>query len=93
MCYIHTKGKTFHVSTSVRGLAAMSDHQLDEMAPNIIVDGQRLRTAAQVRSLLDEVLAEGFEYIPSEGCDNYDSRGLCQGHKRIGGIVHDKGAV
>lgn len=82
MCYIHAKGKTFHISTSIRGLAAMTDHQLDEMAPNIIVDGRRLENAAQVRSLLDEALAEGFECIPAEGCDNYDSRGMCQGHTK-----------
>lgn len=69
-----------HISTSIRGLAAMTDQQLDEIAPEIIVDGKRLQTAAQVRELLAEALAEGFECIPAEGCDNYDSRGFCKGH-------------
>lgn len=72
--------KRRHISTSIRGLAAMSDHQLDEMAPNIIVDGKRLQTASEVRELLAEALAEGFECIPAEGCDHYDSRGYCLGH-------------
>lgn len=69
-----------HVGTSIRGLAAMTDQQLDEIAPSITVEGKRLQTAAQVRELLNEALAAGFECIPAEGCDNYDARGFCKGH-------------
>lgn len=72
--------KRRHISTSIRGLAAMTDPQLDEMAAHIRVDGKPLCCAAQVRNLLDEILAEGFEYIPADGCDNFDSKGLCLGH-------------
>ena len=71
-----------HISTSIRGLAALSDQQLDEIAKHIKVEGKPLKTAAQVRALLDEALAEGFECIPAEGCDNFDSRGFCRGHER-----------
>ena len=69
-----------HVGTSIRGLAALNDQQLDEIAPNIIVDGKQLQTAAEVRELLAAALSDGFECIPAEGCDNYDARGFCKGH-------------
>ena len=53
-----------------------------QMAPCITVDGAPLRTAAQVRRMLKEARAEGLEFIPAAGCDNYDSKGLCKGHTR-----------
>ena len=72
--------RRWHIGTSIRGLAAMSDHKLDEMAPHILVNGKPLRTAAEVRKMLDDALADGMEYIPSDECDHYDERGLCLGH-------------
>ena len=62
-----------HVGTSIAGLEALSDYRLGKLAPCIKVDGVPLRTAAQ---------AAGLEVLPAEGCDNYDSRGMCKGHDR-----------
>lgn len=71
-----------HISTSIKGLEALTDYRLKKLAPHIKVDGVPLRTAAQVRRMLKQAQAEGFEFIPADGCDNYDSRGMCKGHAR-----------
>ena len=71
-----------HVGTSIAGLEALSDYRLGKLAPCIKVDGVPLRTAAQVRRMLKEAQAAGLEVLPAEGCDNYDSRGMCKGHDR-----------
>lgn len=71
-----------HVGTSIAGLEALSDYRLGKLAPCIKVDGVALRTAAQVRRMLKEAQAAGLEGLPAEGCDNYDSRGMCKGHGR-----------
>ncbi len=71
-----------HVSTSIKGLEAMSDYRLKKMAPCIEVEGAPLRTAAEVRRILKEMQADGMEYIPADGCDHYDSKGLCLGHEK-----------
>ncbi len=71
-----------HVGTSIAGLEALSDYRLGKLAPCIKVDGVALRTAAQVRRMLKEAQAAGLEVLPAEGCDNYDSRGMCKGHGR-----------
>lgn len=72
-----------HISTSIKGLEAESDYRLKKMAPHIKVDGVPLRTAAQVRKALKKAQEEGFEFLPAEGCNNYDERGLCKGHKEV----------
>lgn len=69
-----------HISTSIRGLAALTDHQLEEYAPYMKVDGQPMRTASEVRKMLEEAMAEGLEFIPAEGCDHFDAKGCCLGH-------------
>lgn len=71
-----------HISTSIKGLEALTDYRLKKLAPHITVDGVPLRTATQVRRMLKEARAEGLEFIPAAGCDNYDSKGLCKGHAR-----------
>lgn len=71
-----------HVGTSIAGLEALSDYRLGKLAPCIKVDGVPLRTAAQVRRMLKEARAAELEVLPAEGCDNYDSRGMCKGHTR-----------
>lgn len=71
-----------HIGTSIKGLEALTDYRLKKMAPYIKVDGVPLRTAGQVRRMLKEARAEGLEFIPAAGCDNYDSKGLCKGHAR-----------
>ena len=71
-----------HVGTSIAGLEALSDYRLGKLAPCVKVDGVPLRTAAQVRRMLKEARAAGLEFLPAEGCDNYDSRGVCKGHDR-----------
>lgn len=71
-----------HVSTSIKGLEAMSDYRLKKIAPSIVVEGIPLRTAAELRRLLKELQADGMEYIPAEGCNHYDSKGLCLGHEK-----------
>ena len=35
-----------------------------------------------VRRMLKEARAAGLEVLPADGCDNYDSRGVCKGHDR-----------
>lgn len=69
-----------HVGTSIAGLEALSDYRLGKLAHYIKIDGVPLRTAAQVRRMLKEARAAGLEVLPAEGCDNYDSRGMCKGH-------------
>lgn len=71
---------TRHISTSIAGLEALTDYRLKKMAPYMTIDGKPLRTAAQVRRMLKEARAEGLEFIPAAGCDNYDCKGLCKGH-------------
>lgn len=71
-----------HFSTSIKGLESLTDYRLKKMAPHIKIDGVPLRTAAQVRRALKRAKEEGFEFLPAEGCDNYDSRGVCKGHTR-----------
>lgn len=69
-----------HISTSIAGLEALTDYRLKKMAPHFTVDGIPLRTATQVRRALKQARAEGLEFIPAAGCDNYDDKGLCKGH-------------
>ena len=68
-----------HVSTSIKGLEALSDYRLKKMAPYIEIDGVPLRTAAQVRRMLKKAQAERMEFLPAKGCANYDERGICKG--------------
>lgn len=72
-----------HISTSIKGLEAESDYRLKKIAPFIKVDGVPLRTAGQVRRMLKQARAEGLEFLPAEGCDNYDEHGLCKGHREV----------
>lgn len=80
-----------HISTSIKGLEAESDYRLKKMAPHIKVDGVPLRTAAQVRKALKKAQEEGFKFLPAEGCNNYDERGLCKGHKEVQHETADNG--
>lgn len=77
---IKTARSMRHISTSIEGLENLTNYRLKKMAPDIKVDGVPLRTAAQVRRMLREAKAEGFRFIPAEGCDHYDSEGRCLGH-------------
>lgn len=71
-----------HIGTSIKGLEALTDYRLKKMAPYIKVDGVPIRTAGQVRRMLKRAQEEGFEFLPAEGCDNYDAKGVCKGHTR-----------
>ena len=70
-----------HISTSIEGLENLSNYRLKKMAPYFMVDGVPCETAKQVREALRKAKAEGLEVIPAMGCDNYDEKGYCKGHK------------
>lgn len=69
-----------HMATSIAGLLALSDYELQKVAPYCTVDGKRLQTVDQVRQALHEAKSTGMEVIPSPECDNYDKWGYCKGH-------------
>lgn len=73
--------RRIHISVSVRGLMAQGDKDLEDIASCISVDDKRLETAQEVRDFLDEVLSEGWEYLPATGCDNFDPKKGCLGHE------------
>ena len=79
-----------HISTSTEGLMRQTDYRLKKMAPYIKVDGVPLKTAAQVRRVLCEALAEGQKYFMSEGCDNFDPKRGCMGCVVEDGDAHGK---
>lgn len=72
--------KTMHISLSVRGALAQSDKDLRSFVGNLTIDGRPARTVQEVRIILADALAEGMEYIPSDGCDNFDPKKGCLGH-------------
>jgi len=70
-----------HIATSIDGLLALSDRELKKMAPYCMEDGEKLRTAAQVREMLLKAKRIGMKVIPCPECDNYDEKGYCKGHE------------
>lgn len=72
-----------HVATSIEGLERLSDKELQEIAPHMMVNGEPLQTAKQVREALRKAREEGYEVIPAAECDHYDSTGRCLGHENF----------
>lgn len=62
--------RRIHTLVSVRGLLAQRDKDLENIAPFLIVDGKRLKTAQEARYFLEKELAEGHEYIPATDFNN-----------------------
>ena len=73
--------RRIHISTSVRGLLNLHDKDLEGIAPFVIVDGNRLKTAQELRYFLEKELAKGHELIAADGCDNFDPKKGCLGHE------------
>lgn len=70
-----------HISISVSGLLRLSNLALQRQWGGAIkVGGRRLRTASEIRGFLLEKQAEGYEVLPTEGCDNFDKMSGCMGH-------------
>lgn len=64
-------GTTHHICTSIPGLLRQSNKvlaRLFQMDPD------------QIRTELNERLARGEKYIPSEGCEGFDPVKGCPGH-------------
>ena len=71
-----------HIATSIDGLMKLSDRELQSIAKCCYEDGRQLKTAAQVREMLQRAKESGMQVIPSLECDNYDERGYCRGHEK-----------
>lgn len=71
-----------HVSMSVRGAIGLPDSELKSWVGSFYDDesGKPLRNVREIRLALAEALAEGHEYIKSQGCDNFDPKIGCLGH-------------
>lgn len=65
-------GRMFHMSSSIEGLLEQSDKQLASLFQ---MKGDKVR-----KELLRR-LNKGELYIPSEGCDTFDPKKGCPGHK------------
>lgn len=50
-----------HVATSIEGLERLSDKELQEIAPHMMVNGEPLKTANQVREALKKAREEGLK--------------------------------
>jgi len=72
--------RKIHLCISVRGALAQSDKELRILVGNIKHDGVKCRNVHEVRQFLIEALAEGYEYIGQEECDNFDPKKGCMGH-------------
>lgn len=72
--------RRIHMCLSVRGALAQPDHVLKEWVGAFKTNGRPCTCVRDVRENLIEALAEGYEYIPSEGCDNFDPKRGCLGH-------------
>lgn len=73
------KMTTRHISLSVRGALMQTDRELRAFVGNLTSDGKPCRTVAEVKALLVDALAEGYEFLPSEGCTNFDPKRGCMG--------------
>lgn len=65
---------TWHIYMSIAAAERMSDYQLEDAFSG---------TAAEIRTSLAIMKANGMEVIPSKGCDNRDSTGRCLGHETM----------
>lgn len=76
-------GKTRrHISISIRGAIGLPDSELKTWIGNLYDDetGDPVRSVREIRLSLAEELAEGFEYIRNQECDNFDPKRGCLGH-------------
>ncbi len=73
--------RRIHICLDVRGALARPDSVLRGWCGGIEKDGRPCATVREVREVLQEALAEGYEYSPAEGCDNFDPKRGCLGHE------------
>lgn len=69
-----------HLCFSVDGMLALKNRDLDGWASSFRVDGKPCGCGEEVRKALQEAKAEGWKYIPSAECDNFDPIKGCLGH-------------
>ena len=70
-----------HICMNVRGALSQSDGELRPWVGNIEHNGVKCKSIQEVRRFLTEALAEGYEYIGPEECDNFDPKKGCMGHQ------------
>lgn len=70
----------YHRSLDIRRALALSDAELDKIELTFTQDGEPITGTKAIRAALADELAEGSEYLPYAGCDNFDPQKGCLGH-------------
>ena len=83
----------FHVATSIEGLLALKDRDIQAMLPFFSgLDGEPAPSSVEeVREELQKELAEGHRLIRAHGCDNFDPVEGCLGHPLDGKEFNEYG--
>lgn len=73
--------RSFHMSTSIKGLLSKTDDELEEIISAINDDwGRPYCSVKLLRWDLRLALNEGRELLPDDRCDNFDPKKGCLGH-------------
>ena len=70
----------FHLSTSIDGLLALRDSELERMLQSVQDENGQHPTLEEFKKHLNEEKAKGHRLIPSPECDNFDPVKGCLGH-------------
>ena len=70
-----------HVSMSVRGALNQDKRTMKRTARSCLDANGKPYTAETFREALYDMLSKGYEMVPAVGCDNFDPKTGCRGHK------------
>ena len=70
-----------HISTSIDGLLALKDKDLEDLiACSVRDDEGNMPTLSEFKKYLNEEKTKGHKLLPCPECDNFDPAEGCLGH-------------